>query len=88
MAPSNGNGWVSSVVGGEQTARNQGSRTSLSLLLWGAVVGAGPEQNKDPAISRQEECIWGLLFGDEEEGGKEALCFPPVVCHLMAMLRS
>lgn len=79
----------SPLVGGEQAARNWGRRTVLGLLLRWVVVGAGPEQSKGLAISRQEECIWGraAVWG-EEEGGKEALSFPPVVCHLMAMLRS
>lgn len=62
------------LVGGEQAARNRGRRTVPGLLLRRVVVGAGPEQSKDLAISRQEECIWGpaAVWG-EEEGGKEAL---------------
>lgn len=37
---------------------------------------------------RLEELIWGLLCLVGVEGGKGALAFPPVVCHLTAKPRS
>ena len=50
------------------------------------MVEAGSKQSQGPTVSHQEEFIGGLLFG--VKGGKEALSFPPVVCHLMAKPRS
>lgn len=50
------------------------------------VIEAGSKQSQGPTASHQEEFIGGLLFG--VEGGKEALSFPLVVCHLTAKPRS
>lgn len=47
---------------------------------------ADSKQSQGPTVSHQEEFIGGLLFGIK--GGKEALSFPPVVCHLTAKPRS